>query len=212
MNAAHDQCPDPGLLEAIAAGSRAGVDIEVHVSRCPSCSEYLSLARFSNRFGTVLGGHDHPELDAFDSPRVHGYRILSEIARGGQGTVYRAEQSLTGKVVAIKILPSVSGEAARARLHREMQIIASLDHPAIVRLIDSIRLADGREALVMEHIDGVPITEWARHSNPYTPDRLRLLAQVADGLQHAHEHGVVHRDLTPTNILIDQHGKPRLLD
>ncbi|MFU8830403.1 MAG: serine/threonine-protein kinase, partial [Phycisphaerales bacterium] len=167
---------------------------------------------FSLRFGAVLGGDSVQAPQPEGSPSIHGYRICEEIARGGQGVVYRAEQTLTGKTVAIKVLHSVSNATARARLHREMQIIAALDHPVIVGLHDSVRLSDGREALVMEHISGTPITQWSDRQQPDLGTRLRVLAEVAEGLHHAHERGVVHRDLTPSNILIDQLGNPRLLD
>lgn len=212
MTASAGECPSKSDLEAIAAGQAPDADTDSHVSRCPQCSEFLALARFSRRFGDVISGEHQIAPQPVGSPRIHGYRIRSEIARGGQGVVYEAEQSLTGKSVAIKVLHSISNATARARLHREMQIIASLDHPAIVRLIDSVLLDDGREAIVMEHILGEPITSWAERESPDIDERLRVLAQVADALQHAHAHGVVHRDLTPSNILIDRQGRPRLLD
>jgi len=212
MNAADRECPSTSVLESIAYGTPTSAETEEHISRCPRCCEYLGLARFSHRFGAVLAGEPTPVSQPEGSPRIHGYRVIAEIARGGQGVVYRAEQSLTGKSVAIKVLHSVSDETARARLHREMQIIASLDHPSIVRLIDCVRIADGREAVVMEHILGDPITRWAERDAPDISVRLRVLAEVADALQHAHKHGVVHRDLTPSNILIDHLGRPHLLD
>ncbi len=212
MTVSDHDCPATSVLESIAQGASADAAIEAHVAHCPRCSEYLALARFSLRFGAVLGGDSVRAPQPEGSPNIHGYRICEEIARGGQGVIYRAEQTLTGKIVAIKVLHSISNATARARLHREMQIIAGLDHPVIVGLHDSVRLSDGREALVMEYISGTPITQWSDRQQPDLGTRLRVLAEVAEGLHHAHERGVVHRDLTPSNILIDQLGNPRLLD
>jgi WD40 repeat protein/predicted Ser/Thr protein kinase len=152
--------------------------------------------------------HTHPE--------VFGYDIQRELARGGQGVIYLANQRTTGQTVAIKVLsPQVSGisRQARERMAREIQIAGSLNHPGIVRIFDSLKLPDGRDALIMEHIEGDPLSVWMTN-NPGASEhtRLHLLAKIADATHHAHQHGVIHRDLKPSNILIDHTGAPHLLD
>ena len=157
-----------------------------------------------------------PPADRAAPPRAFGYDIHGEVARGGQGVIYRATQGATGRAVAIKALdPAISetSRRARERLSREIRIAGSLSHPGIVRVFDSIKLSDGRDALVMELIDGEPLGVWAgRRPAPDERVRLELLARVADAVHHAHQHGAIHRDLKPSNILVDPHGAPRVLD
>lgn len=154
--------------------------------------------------------------DQHTDPDIFGYVIHEEIARGGQGVVYRAVQGTTGREVAIKVLgPEVSAasQQARERMAREIEIVGSLNHPGIVRVFDSVKLHDGRDALVMELIEGVPLCDWlGLGSRPSETACLELLARVAETTHYAHQHGVIHRDLKPSNILIDQSGMPRLLD
>ncbi len=207
-------CPTFDVLDALAAGHDVPDDVRSHVTRCSRCAEFLRSARFGQRFGDVLCERK-PDRDR-GVPQVFGYDVLSEIAGGGQGTVYRAMQITTGQVVAIKVLRSLPGgpsRQSRERFAREIQIVGSLSHPGIARLFDSLTLDDGREALVMELVEGVPLDAWM------TPVRradtrlvLELLADIADAVHHAHQRGIIHRDLKPSNILIDASGKPHLLD
>jgi|GEM_PF-3050865 len=223
----HDQaCLTPAQIEAIAEGSYVPSWASAHTARCRACADTLEAARFARRFARVL--IDAPDADPGSLadgglPRAIGYTVLGEHARGGQGAVYRARQDATGQIVAIKVLHpwcavaggSASG-GARARFQREVRIAASLRHPGIVRLIDSLILADGRDAIVMEWIEGVALDDWT-DANPELrePPMARLLgvlAEVADAVAHAHQRGVIHRDLKPSNILIDEHGRARVLD
>ncbi len=202
------------MLDALAAGHDVPDDVRAHVTRCSRCAEFLRSAKFGQRFGDVLCERKPDRVSLL--PQVFGYDVLSELAGGGQGTVYRATQITSGQVVAIKVLRSLPGgqsRQARERFVREIQIVGSLSHPGIARLFDSLTLDDGREALVMELIDGVPLDAWmtpARRAD--TRLVLELLADIADAVHHAHQRGIIHRDLKPSNILIDATGKPHLLD
>jgi len=219
MTAPTPDCPSPDELEAIAAGETAGSAVAAHLARCPHCAESIELARFGRRFSAVMRDEaPAPPAQAGNLPCVHGYRLIRERSRGGQGIVYAGEQVLSGKLVAVKILaPSAyaHGEAriARARLDREIRIVASLDHPNVVRLLDSVTLPGGGIALIMEYVDGLPLDEWVRQTEHRNASSiLEILACIADGLHHAHQRGIMHRDLKPANILVDRAGSAKLLD
>jgi tetratricopeptide (TPR) repeat protein len=154
---------------------------------------------------------------------VGQFRLLDEIGRGGMGTVYRAERrdGQFTQHVAVKLIdagpPSprahVSWPADAAVLRRyraERQILASLQHPHIVTLIDAGLTEDGRAYLAMEVVDGVPITRDCER-RPLA-DRLRLFRDVCAAVHYAHQHAVVHRDLKPANILVTQDGVVKVLD
>ncbi|MEO1130983.1 MAG: serine/threonine-protein kinase, partial [Planctomycetota bacterium] len=217
MSSPVSSCPTPDTLDAIAAGASTSDTVRQHIAHCSTCAEHIDATRFAQRFATVLNdgnAHAPPATDAL--PDIFGYRVLHEVSRGGQGIVYRAVQRLTGQDVAIKVLhPSGTSDAsrlARLRMIREIQIVASLQHPGIVRLKDALKLVDGRDALVMEFVDGIALDAWACRREIEGAQVLHVLADVAEALHHAHQRGVIHRDLKPSNILIDRSGRPHLLD
>lgn len=147
--------------------------------------------------------------------RVGAYEVVREIGRGGMGVVYlgvRVDDQYR-KEVAIKVLrAAVDRQVLHVRFARERQILASLDHPDIARLIDAGTTEEGQPYLVMDLVDGVPIDDYcARHDLPIEA-RLALFRRVCDAVHHAHRHLVVHRDLKPRNILVTPDGSPRLLD
>jgi len=210
-------CPSVDILEAIALGGDIPPKFGAHLARCKACAEFIETARFSARFGRVMAEQSGSDSD--QSPRLpdaFGYEIIGEMSRGGQGVVYRATQIATGQTVAIKLLHTQAGgmmRQARRRFAREVRIASSLNHPGIVRIYDSLILNDGRDALVMELVEGVSLSDWIRkRSSLDQRSRLELLALIADAVHHAHLHSVIHRDLKPSNILVDLDGKPHLLD
>lgn len=170
------------------------------------------------------GGELPQRLMAKLKMEVEGYDLLNPIGAGGQATVYRARRLKDGVIVAIKILHAGphADEQARARLKRETQALVALRHPNIVRPIAAGRTRSGLECLVMEYIEGRPLDAlWedeefaaAVASNPPPPPaaRLRLFKQICETVQAAHRKGITHRDLSPSNILIDKHGQPHILD
>jgi len=147
--------------------------------------------------------------------RVGPYQIDREIGRGGMGAVYlasRADEAFD-KQVAIKLIRAdADGEEVMRRFMLERRILASLEHPNVARLVDAGALDDGRPYIVMEFVDGVPITEFADRARLTVRERIRLLQAVVAGVEHAHNHLVVHRDLKPGNILVTVAGTPKLLD
>ncbi len=149
-------------------------------------------------------------------PVIKGYDQLFEIARGGQGIVYRAMQVSTKRAVAIKVLldGGLASGVARRRFEREIDLVASLRQPGIVSVYDSGATDDGLLYFVMEFIEGVPLDQaWPdSHNKPPIRDALVMLATVADAVQYAHQRGVIHRDLKPSNIRVDAARQPHVLD
>ena len=147
--------------------------------------------------------------------RFGPYEIIRELGRGGMGTVYLAERADDEyqKQVAIKLVKrGMDTDEILRRFRHERQILASLDHPNIARLIDGGTTADGLPYFVMEYIEGVPINEYCDQHKLSTTERLKLFGIVCAAVQYAHQALVVHRDLKPSNILITADGTPKLLD
>ncbi len=147
--------------------------------------------------------------------RFGAYRIVHEIGRGGMGAVFLAERS-DGEFqqrVALKIVRRSFADSELARrFRRERQILASLNHPNIARLLDGGVSADGEPFLVMEYVEGAAIDDYCDEHQLSIDGRLRLFLDVCRGVSYAHSHLVVHRDIKPSNILVDEEGTPKLLD
>lgn len=137
--------------------------------------------------------------------RVGPYAIVEEIGRGGMGAVYRAERAdgAFEKTVALKLVKrGMDTDAVLRRFHAERQILAGLDHPGIARLLDAGEADDGRPFLVMELVEGAPITAYADARGLEVEARVALVEEAAEAVAYAHRHLVVHRDLKPGNILV----------
>ncbi len=148
-------------------------------------------------------------------PRIERYAIAEEIGRGGMGRVWRARRAdaADSQPLAIKQVRAELGEAdGLRRFDAERRILARLDHPNIVPLLDAGTDADGHPFLVTPFIDGEPIDAWCRARTPTIAARLRLVREIVAALAHAHRQLIVHRDLKPANVLVDAHGRVRLLD
>jgi WD40 repeat protein/serine/threonine protein kinase len=145
--------------------------------------------------------------------RVGAYLLQREIGRGGMGVVYlatRADEAFQ-REVAIKLLwPGFPGD--EARFHRERQILAKLDHPGIARLLDGGVTPEGWQYIVMDYIQGVPITTYCKQKNLSLPERLKLFQEVCEVVHYAHQNLVIHRDIKPGNILVTEAGQVKLLD
>ncbi|MFC4818874.1 protein kinase domain-containing protein [Dokdonella ginsengisoli] len=148
--------------------------------------------------GCVLGGR---------------FRLLRPLGRGGMGEVYLARRDDgIDQHVAIKILHGEGLAVTRERAHREQQILARLTHPNIAGLIDAGLTDAGRPWFAMDYVDGERLLEWCDHRTLTLPARVRLFVQIARALQFAHRNLVLHRDVKPSNILVDHDGIPVLLD
>src|SRR5262245_8949701 len=157
--------------------------------------------------GRILGNDPAALLE------IGPYRIASVLGEGGMGIVFLAERTDLGSRAAIKILRDAwLSPARRQRFATEQRTLASLNHPAIARLYDAGALSDGTPWIVMEYIDGLPLTEYCRAHEASIETRLRLFRSVCDAVQYAHRHLVVHRDLKPSNILVTTEGRVKLVD
>lgn len=159
------------------------------------------------------------QSDAFKDPnigrQIGNYLIDGEAGVGGMGIVYagtRNDDEFKQKV-AIKILKhGLTTEYLLKRFQIERQTLANLQHENIARLLDGGRTDDGLPYLVMEFIDGVPITEYCNRKNLNIKERLKLFQKVCSAVQHAHQNLIIHRDIKPGNILVTEDGTPKLLD
>lgn len=147
--------------------------------------------------------------------RIGPYKIIDEIGAGGMGIVYLAERAdgTFDQKVALKLIKrGMDSTAILKRFFNERQILASLDHPNIARLIDGGTTDDGLPFFVMEYIDGETILGYAATHRLTIEDRLDLFRKVCSAVSYAHSNLVVHRDLKPSNILVGKDGNPKLLD
>ena len=178
-----------------------------------------AASRLSNRCSRVknllLGEQTWPMIAAMKlepGARLGQYQILGELGRGGMATVYRAYQPALEREVALKVLPDflVEQPGFKARFHREAVAVARLQHPNILSVFDHGE-QDGVTYIVSEYVEGGTLA--ARLGAPIQLDYcVRLLRPVADALDYAHSEGVVHRDVKPSNILLDRRGVPILSD
>ena len=147
--------------------------------------------------------------------QIGPYEILREIGKGGMGTVYlaaRADRAFH-KQVALKVVrPEGGGEEVLRRFQQEREILATLDHPNIARLLDGGATAEGLPYFVMEYVAGDPIDTYCDRNQLNVAKRLELFRTVCGAVAYAHRNGIVHRDLKPANILVTAEGTVKLLD
>lgn len=147
--------------------------------------------------------------------RVGAFELRGRLGRGGMATVYVAERvdGQWEQTVALKLIRrGLDTEDVVRRFLAERQILSSLEHPHIARLLDGGSTDDGLPFLAMELVDGEPITTYCDNRTVGLQERLRLFCKVGRAVQYAHRNLVVHRDLKPSNILVDRNGEPKLLD
>ncbi len=223
-----DACPAAEVLSSFVAGKMnqdSARQIAEHVSTCNSCRQTLeSLSTGSNdSIGPTASeptrntGLPDPESDAtvsLPSRSLGSYELLEIIGEGGMGRVYKARHQSLQKIVALKTLTGKIGnsEQAISRFYREMQAIAKLDHPHIVRATDG-GLVDDTHFLVMDYIDGKNLSQLVREKGPMAiPSACRVIRKVAEGMHYAHEQGLIHRDIKPGNIMVDEKFRVKILD
>ncbi|HEU4389144.1 MAG TPA: serine/threonine-protein kinase [Blastocatellia bacterium] len=156
-----------------------------------------------------------PEADSARRPRLGAYEVIQEIGRGGMGTVYlaaRADEEFRKRVAIKLVTAGFDHESIIQRFRNERQILASLDHPNIARLLDGGTTETGAPYFVMEYIEGQTIREYCDSRRLSTDDRLKLFRTVCSAVHFAHQNLIVHRDIKPGNILVTPDGTAKLLD
>jgi len=208
----HQALAVTGEARAALIAAQCGGDVELaaQVSRLLDASEKEEQQTAALIAERVVG-------DGAESVgrRIGPYVVDGLLGRGGMGVVYRAHRA-DGEFeqkVAIKLIDLPLATATfRERFRQERQILASLEHPYIARLLDGGVTVQGDPYLVMEFVDGIPIHRYCERENLTLRQRLTLFLRVVEAVQFAHQNFVVHRDLKPDNILIAADGAPRLLD
>lgn len=153
----------------------------------------------------------------WDNPpeRIGAYAIEEQIGEGGMGAVFRGRRDAGDfeHEVAIKLIrPGALTEALIERFERERQTLAGLSHPHIARLYDGGTTEEGDPYIIMEYIEGMPIVKWADDNGLDLDARMALFENVCEAVRFAHQNLIVHRDLTPSNVLVTPEGEPKLID
>jgi serine/threonine protein kinase len=188
------------------------LEIEVEVRQ--QGGETLAADQYRGRFPEFGEVIDTVFAKAAGPKRLGDYELLEELGKGGMGVVYRARHVLLNQTVALKLLPErfLNEPQAISRFRREMQSIGGLDHPNIVRAHNAGE-ADRQHFLVMEYVDGINLQQLVIDYGPLPVGAAcEMIRQAALGLQHAHEHGLVHRDVKPANLMLNRRGTVKILD
>ena len=184
--------------------------IEAHMETCETCRARAQEFRAGMFAVTEATTPSTPPLPQSIGP----YRVINRLGEGGMGIVYEGLHQDSGHRVAIKILRGgrYVDEQHRRRFHNEVLAQSRLSHPGIAAFYHADQTEDGEYYFAMERVEGAPLTEMARQKGLGLRDRLNLFVKVCDAIQYAHQRGVIHRDLKPTNILVREDNVPKILD
>ena len=210
-----EQC-EPGnwgaFLDAACAGDatlrrRVEVLLEAHLGKD---------SMFDGQADATPPTLDQPPLEK-PGTQIGPYKLLQQIGEGGFGVVYMAEQTEpVERRVAFKIIkPGMDTQQVIARFEAEEQALAIMDHPNIAKVHDAGTTQAGRPYFAMELVRGIPITQYCDEHHLTPRERLELFVPVCHAIQHAHQKGIIHRDIKPTNVLVaeyDDHPVPKIID
>jgi formylglycine-generating enzyme required for sulfatase activity/serine/threonine protein kinase len=218
-----DQCP---ACEETVRGLEAKSDTYIASLRTPAApdpySQESDCERLISRIEKIGQEPSFATQDAVAAGQeavgqlgqIGQYPLLAKLAEGGMGAVYKALHPRLGKVVAVKILPydRLQDADAVARFDREMKAVGKLDHVNIVRAMDAGE-ADGMHFLVMEYVEGMDLSQLVKQKGPLpVAEACELIRQAAIGLEEARQHGMVHRDIKPGNLMLSRRGEVKVLD
>jgi eukaryotic-like serine/threonine-protein kinase len=201
----------PLLERACAGDADLRREVESLLAHSASAEDFIEAPAFVFAADLIA---DLPE-EKLENRQFGPYKILRELGRGGMGSVFLAERSdgeFQQKVALKLVRRGFAAADLVRRFRRERQILASLNHPNIARLLDGGVSADGEPFLAMEYVEGTRIDDYCDRRDLPTGERLRLFIEVCRGVAYAHQNLVVHRDIKPSNILVTEDGVPKLLD
>lgn len=189
---------------------RNAPEVDAHLATCATCRARAANLRAGIGMVATASTPDTPPLPEM----IGSYRILRRLGEGGMGIVYEGEQQSPKRLVAVKVVRGGQHlDEYRVKLfEREAQTLGQLRHPAIAAIFQAGRTDDGQHYFVMELVHGVPLNEYVRTQNIPQRERLGLFRRICEAINYAHQRGVIHRDLKPTNILVDRGGDPKVLD
>ena len=197
---------DPDLRQELEAFLRQNDDLPPFL-RTPVIDDVMKR---------LSGAPSPASIDIQTPERIGRYTIRRKLGEGGMGVVYLAEQDEPRRPVAVKVVrPEAMSGPMRRRFEQEARVLGLLRHPGIAQIYEAgTAVSDGRELafFAMEYVEGTPLTEYAESRQLSHRARLELLAAICDAVHHAHQKGVVHRDLKPDNILVDPTGQSKVLD
>src|SRR5215475_4145768 len=215
-------------MNKVTPPSDSVADVNEDLKKCPRCGATTRLDEATcincllvegletkgegsrETFETIL-----VEANVTDTPWQLGhYEILEEIGRGGMGVIYRARQQHSRRIVAVKrvLAHQVNSHEALARFRREAEAIASLDHPNILPIHEVSESEEGLPYFSMKYATGGSLRSAAATLRTKHRECVRVMAKVARAIAYAHSKGVLHRDLQPGNILLDESGEPMVSD
>ncbi|MGO9514732.1 MAG: protein kinase domain-containing protein [Steroidobacteraceae bacterium] len=208
----------PGDRDAWLTALKRSEPKTAAILRALSASQDESRAQRFLEKRDLVAGHVASLVEA--DPGLIGkqfgpYRVLALLGHGGMGSVWLAERAdgLFTRQVALKLVhPALKSRVMSERFAREREILASLNHPNIARLLDAGFAEDGQSYLALDYVAGTPLTTYCDERRLSVRERLELFRQVLSALQYAHAHLVIHRDLKPANILVTEEGQVQLLD
>lgn len=211
-------CPDDTQLRSEVQSLLNHAEAEATFLGCPALGEAFNVLDASPEGVPTAAPHLIGEgNETVARPeRIGPYRIIDVVGRGGMGVVYRAEQDNPRRTVALKVIrPGSDSAEMRRRFAREAQVLAWLQHPGIAQIYaaGTAHTSLGYQPyFALEFVDGESLTAYVHDRSLDHRRRLELLARVCDAVHHAHQKGVIHRDLKPGNILVDNTGQPKILD
>ena len=193
------------------------IALRQRVDRLLSAQPEVTSFLESPAAGVVMDTACAPSIAEQPGTRIGPYKLLEQIGEGGFGVVFMAEQTTpVRRKVALKIIkPGMDSKQVIARFEAERQALALMDHPNIARVFDAGATASGRPYFVMELVHGVPITEYCNLQKLTPSDRLKLFIDVCRAVQHAHQKGIIHRDLKSSNVMVTMHDDkpvPKIID
>lgn len=191
------------------------LEVEKLLSQFEESSDFIEQPLYQESGIGVLASLMQDDEDPVVGRTIGNYRIEREVGRGGMGTVYeavRADGEFRMRAALKLVKRGMDTDFILKRFRNERQILATLEHPYITRLIDGGTTDDGRPYFVMDYIDGLPLYRYCDKNRLTIRERLELFGRICEAVEYAHHKMVIHRDLKPSNVIVTEDGTPRLLD